>query len=340
VSSLRALYPGYFALVMATGITSTVVGEVGHARLSAALLVVGIACFAVLCVLYAARVARYPRDVLTDLAAPDRAFAFFTFVAACNVLGVRLALDGHRGVLLALAVLATIAWVGLSYGVPAQLILGPRPGPVLAGVNGTWFIWVVGTQSIAVAASMLERGQGRGVGRAAALTATLMWSVGVVLYLIVATMVLVRLLLLELTSADLTPPYWIAMGATAITVFAGGRLLAMDTTPVTVATRPVVMGLAVILWAFGTWLTPMLVVFSAWRFREAGRIDYAPSLWSVVFPLGMYAAASIEIGRAAHLPLIDSIGRAAAWVAAAVWTIVFVAMVRHVASQVLRRRTV
>jgi tellurite resistance protein TehA-like permease len=325
-AGLRVLYPGYFALVMATGITSTVLLEVAQPRVSAALLVIAIVCFAVLCALYGARAVRYPRDFYADLVAPERAFAFFTFVAACNVLGVRLAVDGHRGVALALAIASGVAWTGLSYGVPARLILGPRPRPVLAGVNGTWFIWVVGTQSIAIAASVLERGQPQTSARAAALAATLLWSVGVVLYLVVATMVLVRLLLLELTPDDLSPPYWIAMGATAITVLAGARLLQMDTTPVTLATRPVVTGLAVILWAFGSWLVPMLVVFSAWRFRTAGRIGYAPPLWSVVFPLGMYAAASLELSRAAGLPLVHDIGRVAAWVAVTVWAAVFAAM--------------
>ncbi|HET7312084.1 MAG TPA: tellurite resistance/C4-dicarboxylate transporter family protein [Mycobacteriales bacterium] len=324
--ALRDLYPGYFALAMATGITSTVLHEIGHRTTSSALLIVDIACFVILCVLYAARAARYPSNFVADIAAPDRAFAFFTFVAACNVLGVRLALDGHRWATLALAIVSAVAWLALSYGVPAQLILGPRPRPVLAGVNGTWFIWVVGTQSISIAASLLERGESASTERAAALAATLMWSVGVVLYLIVATMVLVRLLLLELTPDDLSPPYWIAMGATAITVLAAARLLQMDATPVTIATRPIVVGLGVILWAFGTWLIPMLVVFSFWRFSARQRFSYAPPLWSVVFPLGMYAAASLELGRAAHLPLVHSIGHVAGWVAVVVWAFVFALM--------------
>jgi tellurite resistance protein TehA-like permease len=204
-------------------------------------------------------------------------------------------------------------------------------------VNGTWFIWVVGTQSIAVAVSTLESGHGRSAERAAALTATLMWSVGVVLYLVVATMVLTRLLLLELTPEDMSPPYWIAMGATAITVFAGAHLLQMDATPVTIATRPVVIGLAVILWAFGSWLIPLLLVFSAWRFRRSGRLAYAPPLWSVVFPLGMYAAASMAIGRAARLPLIAHIGRVASWVAVAVWALVFLAMLVNLTARLTNR---
>lgn len=326
--AVQRLYPGYFALPMATGITSTAVHEMGHARSSAALLGVDIVCFVVLCVLYAARAMRYPRDLAADLAAPERAFAFFTFVAACNVLGVRLALDGHRGATLGLAIISVIAWLALSYGLPVQLILGPRPRPVLAGVNGTWFVWVVGTQSISLAASVLERSQSPDTERAAALAGTLMWSVGVVLYLIVAGMVLIRLLLLEITPDDLSPPYWIAMGATAITVLAAARLLQMEGAPVVAATRAVVTGLAVILWAFGSWLVPMLVLFSIWRFLTHRHLGYAPPLWSVIFPLGMYAVASMEIGRSAHLPLIRDIGHVAGWVAVAAWTVVFVEMLR------------
>jgi tellurite resistance protein TehA-like permease len=323
---VRNLYPGYFALAMATGITSTVMHDLGHARASGILLIIDVVCFVVLCALYATRAARFRRELSADLVDPERTFAFFTFVAACNVLGVRLALDGHLAATFALALASAVAWVALSYGVPAQLVLGPRPRPVLAGVNGTWFIWVVGTQSIAIAASVLERGHGRGAERAAALAATLMWSVGVVLYLVVAGMVLVRLLLLEVRPEDLSPPYWIAMGATAITVLAAARLLQMDATPITTATRPVVTGLGVVLWAFGSWLVPLLVVFSTWRLMANRRFAYAPPLWSVVFPLGMYAAASMELGRAAQLPLIGDIGRFAGWVALGAWAIVFIAM--------------
>jgi tellurite resistance protein TehA-like permease len=330
-TGLRNLYPGYFALVMATGITSTVLRLIHQPHLSAALLVIGIVCFVVLGVLYAARAVRYLPELTRDLKAPERAYAFFTFVAACCVLGVRLLADGHRPVTVALAVAAGVAWAGLSYGIPARLILGERPGPVLGGVNGTWFIWVVGTQSLAIAAAVLERGLAPSEARPAALIATLLWSVGVVLYLIVAALVLIRLLLLEVKPDDLSPPYWIAMGATAITVLAAARLLQMDTTPITIATGPMVAGLAVVLWAFGTWLVPLLVVFSVWRLRVTGGFHYAPPLWSVVFPLGMYSAASMEIGTVQHLPVVHEIGKAEAWVAVAAWAIVFIGMLHRLA---------
>src|SRR5574342_869361 len=302
--AIRDLYPGYFALVMATGICSTALRDVGQPTASAVLLGVAVATLVVLGAAFGWRLIRYPQHLMRDLSAPDRAFAFFTVVAGFNVLAVRLAVDGHRAAAVVLAGLGGLVWLCLTYTIPVRLILGPRPQPVLAGVNGTWFIWVVGTQSIAVTAAVLDR-PADGHARLTALAAVLLWSVGVVLYLIVATLVLTGLLLLEVRPEDLTPPYWVTMGATAITVLASAQILAMAPAPAVIATRAVVAGLGTVLWAFGTGLIPMLVAFGVWRHvLRRVRLGYVPALWSIVFPLGMYAEASMQLGRVATLPFV------------------------------------
>lgn len=333
--TIRDLYPGYFALVMATGICSTALRDVGWPTTSAALLGVGTICFIVLCAAITWRVIRYPRRVLNDLTAAEKAYAFFTFVAACNVLAARLIADGHRSLALILVGLGAVVWLFLTYTVPVRLVLGPRPKPVLAGVNGTWFIWVVGTQSLAVVSAALDRPD-EGYARLTALTAVLMWSVGVVLYLMVATLVLTRLLLLEVRPEDLTPPYWVTMGATAITVLASAQILAMAPAPAVEATRQVVAGLGTALWAFGTWLIPLLVVFGIWRHvLNRVRLVYTPALWSIVFPLGMYSVASMHLGKAADLPIIEWIGRAWVIVAITAWTAVFIGMCTSIGRDLL-----
>jgi tellurite resistance protein TehA-like permease len=317
--AVRDLYPGYFALVMATGIVSTALRDVGQPTASAVLLLIGIGCFAVLCGALGWRLIRYGRRVIEDLTAADRAFAFFTIVAASNVLGARLAADGHRAAAIAFAGLGLLVWLGLTYIIPVRLILGPRPQPVLAGVNGTWFIWVVGTQSLAVMAATLDQ-PADGHAR-------------------VATLVITRLLLLEVRPQDLTPPYWVTMGATAITVLAAAQILAMPPAPAVTATRQVVAGLGVVLWAFGTWLIPLLVAFGVWRHvLNRVRLGYLPQLWSIVFPLGMYAGASMELGMAAELPIVEGIGRAWTWVAVSAWLMVFLAMCHSLARSALGKR--
>src|ERR1051325_6963374 len=82
------LYPGYFALVMATGIIANVMWFEGERVISDALIAVNVVAYGVLAALTLARVALFPRALWRDLTDPSLVFAFFTLVAATDVLGV------------------------------------------------------------------------------------------------------------------------------------------------------------------------------------------------------------------------------------------------------------
>ena len=324
--SVAGLAPGSFAIVMATGILSTATLELGQPVISAVLLVVAAAAYAVLCVLIAWRLVSYPLRVLADAGAPDRAFAFFTFVAATDVVGLRLYAAGAAGLAAALAVIAGAAWVLLSYSIPARLMV-ERPKPVpLRAVNGTWLIWVVGTQSVASSAATFAPHQPGAVSVLAFLAVALWWF-AVVLYLLLMAVVMSRLVLVEVTPEELTPPYWITMGATAITVFAASRILVVPGELPVDATA--VRDTAFALWAFGTWWIPLLVVLGVWRHvvrRVPFRYDQA--LWSMVFPLGMYAAASKAFGQVAGLSALEAIAGVEVWFALGAWVLTAGALLR------------
>jgi tellurite resistance protein TehA-like permease len=322
-AAIRNLNPGYFALVMATGIVSRAVGSDGSARLSGILLALTIACYAVLVVAYGWRLAGYRREFLADLADPRKTFAFFTFVAGSNVLGSRLAADGHSWATVGLLIVAVLAWLLLNYGIPLMLITRHGTQPALSGANGTWFIWVVGTQSIAVAATVLPPP----VPASMVALSVACWSVGVVLYVVVAALVLTSLLQYTVRPGELTPAYWVFMGATAISVLAGAQILLLPADPLVTAARPVIAGMCVILWAFGTWLIPFLLGMGVWRhlIRKV-KLSYEPGLWSIVFPVGMYGVASRELGKALHVSWLATLGSDEAWLAFAVWAVVFLAM--------------
>jgi len=57
-------------------------------------------------------------------------------------------------------------------------------------------------------------------------------------------------------------------------------------------------------------------------------LRYEPTLWSMVFPLGMYAVGSAEYGQATGLGFMVDIARVELWVAVAAWAGVLVAMIR------------
>lgn len=326
--AVRTLHPGYFALVMATGIVSLGMQYHGVYTLSVALL--WLTCIA----LTVARIVWFRREFSDDLTDPRRGFGMFTFVAATGVLGAQLAVDGHYVAALALLALGWLAWLVLGYMMPWTAVLGQAARPVLQSANGTWFIWVVASQSVAVLAAVLqpEIEFGR---RELGLLAVFSWSVGVFLYGAAGLFVAARMLLYPLHPEDLTPPYWVSMGATAITVVAGARIVEMADAPMVAATRGLIAGSSVLFWAFGTWLIAPLVAAGVWR-HVIHRVPlrYEATLWSVVFPLGMYGVGSHYLGEADHLPMVADIGYIESWVALAAWVVTFVAMVHHLLTTV------
>jgi tellurite resistance protein TehA-like permease len=334
-SRVRELSPGYFALVMATGILSTAADQDGAAMLSRALLVLTIVCYLVLLAATGWRLASYRAEFLADATDPALAFTMVTFVAGSDVLGARLAAAGYGAVAEILLVLAGAAWLLLSYGIPLALITGRGAASALAGANGSWFLCVVGTQSIVVALAALAPLPG---GLAA--LAVALWAAGVVLYLIVATLVLARLLHFPVRPAGLTPAYWVSMGATAISVLAGAKLLGLPASPLLAAVHPVLAGLSVILWAFGSWLIPLLVGLGVWRHLvHRVPLHYEPDLWSLAFPLGMYCVASEALGHALRVRWLVSVGHAGTWAALAVWVVLFAAMLVSLAGARLPSRS-
>lgn len=333
-AALHTLNPGYFALVMATGIVS--IAMQNHQTLSVVLLWLTGIEYAVLSLLYAWRAMAFRAAVIADVHDPARAFGYFTFVAATDVFGTRLAIDKHHLAALLLLAVGSLAWLVLGYLIPWTAVLRQTRRPVLQYANGTWFIWVVASQSIAVLAAGLEPTVSVG-RRELALLAVFSWSVGVFLYAAAAIFVAARLLVYDLRPADLTPPYWVSMGATAITVVAGARIAEMADAPTVDATRGLIAGASVIFWAFGSWLIPALIAAGVWR-HLVHRIPlrYEAPLWSVVFPLGMYSVGGHYLGQADHLPLVKAIGANESWVALTAWTLTFAAMLAHLARTLSR----
>ena len=331
-TAIRDLHPGYFAFVMATGIISTGTYLLGPSWLSRALLAAASAGLVVLSAALLARVAIFRSSVIADIQAPDRVFGFFTITAGADVLGVRLAAAGHPLATAILAGLAAVVWLTLTYGVPASLLLTRARDSVLGGVNGTWLLWVVATQSLSLAASTLVPAW-PSQSALLAPAATGLWSVGLVLYLLLVSLILLRWLTVAMTPATLGPPYWILMGATAITVLAGARILNLPAAlPAVRATAGFVEGFSFALWAFGTWWIPLLVILGLWRHvRHHWPLTYEPTLWSVVFPLGMYSVATLVFGKAAHLTFTEPLARFMLWVAVAAWVLVAAAFLARLA---------
>ncbi len=328
--AIATLDPGYFAWVMATGIVSVGTDLLGDHLLSKVVLGVTVAAFVGLVLAYAARLVFFAPFVRQSAADPTTAMAYFTVVAGTDVLAVRLVMASHPLVAFALGTAGAALWLGLTYALPWSIVAAARR-PVLGEINGTWLVWVVSTQSLSiVAAAVAPSAPATWLRADLPAVAVCLWGLGVMLYLVLIVIIFLRLLVIEVTPAEMGPAYWIAMGATAISVRAAAGILALHDPQATVlvaAMRPFVVGLSVVLWSFGTWWIPLLVLLGIWRYvlRRYPR-TYEPRLWNVVFPLGMYTVASFSLGHLPGLGFMASVARIWVWVGVAAWVAVLCSM--------------
>jgi tellurite resistance protein TehA-like permease len=152
------------------------------------------------------------------------------------------------------------------------------------------------------------------------------------LYLWLIALIFHRILFLPLSPSDLTPPYWINMGAMAISTLAGVRLVGeAGRTPLLTDLLPFLKGMTLLFWATGTWWIPILVALGLWRHGyQRVPLTYDHGYWAVVFPLGMYTVATQNLVRILQLPFLEPIAAVFVWIALAAWGLTFVGLVWHV----------
>lgn len=327
-ASIAELFPGYFALVMATGIVSIAAKLLGLGRVAEALFGLNIAFYVVLSLLLAFRlVAHFPR-VLADLRDHNRGPGFFTTVAGTCVLGSQcVVVAGHIPVARLLWFVAIGLWLVVMYSFFTAVVVREEKPSLEAGINGAWLIAIVATQAIAVLGSLVASSL---PSPAAVLFFTLcMYLLGAMLYLTIITLIFYRFTFLPMSMDRLTPPYWINMGAVAITTLAGCTLLLhRDLSPLVTKIEPFLLGFTIFFWAAATWWVPLLVILGIWRHAvRKYPFRYDPQYWGMVFPLGMYTVSTLRLAQAADVSFILIIPRTFIFLALGAWTATFGAMV-------------
>ena len=131
---------------------------------------------------------------------------------------------------------------------------------------------------------------------------------------------------------DLAPPYWINMGAMAISTLAGSVLiLNAPHAPFIQTLLPFMKGFTVFYWATGTWWIPMLIILAIWRhIYKKYPVKYDPLYWGAVFPQGMYTVCTFRMAHALHLPFLYPIANVFVYIALFAWLITFVGLLRSI----------
>lgn len=319
----ETLYPGCFAMVMATGIISNGLFLEGWRTASAVLFAINSIAFPWLTVLTIRRVIQFRQAVWADLTHPRLVFSFFTFVAAADVFGVGAHLRGFATAAVSLWLLALVTWLFLiyfSFGI--LTFLNTAQGANV--VHGGWLIAIVGTESLVILGSRIAPEAGD-LARAVFVLIHIFWGVGLGLYGIFITLFSHRIFFFDVGTEDITPLLWVVMGAAAIATNAGSTLLFAESgMPFLHAMRPFISGVTLIMWAWATWWIPLLLLLGIWKHvvRRVA-LTYTPMFWSLVFPLGMYALASLRLSLAADFPPLHSLSEAMVWIALAAWSATF-----------------
>jgi tellurite resistance protein TehA-like permease len=168
-----------------------------------------------------------------------------------------------------------------------------------------------------------------------------MFLTGCMLYLILITLIFYRFTFLEITRENLGPPYWINMGAVAITTLAASRLiLAAEDFHLLKELVPFLKGFTLFFWAAGSWWVPLLVILGLWRhLYKKLPLRYDPQYWSMVFPLGMYTVCTFQLSKALDFPSLMIIPQVCVYIALAAWTIVFIGLINNLVRGISLKKT-
>ncbi|MCO5108485.1 MAG: tellurite resistance/C4-dicarboxylate transporter family protein [Burkholderiaceae bacterium] len=326
--------PAYFALVMATGIVSLASQQLGLHAIAVALFGLNVVAWVALWVLSLLRMVRHRRRFFGDMVDHLRGPGFFTTVAGTAVLGSQCALlASEYRVAVALWALAIALWVGLTYTVFAAFTIKEDKPTLDRGITGGWLLAVVATQSIAVLSALIAAHIDQPWKLELNFFALSMWLWGGMLYIWMMSLIFYRYAFFRFSPGDLAPPYWINMGAMAISTLAGSLLIGnAPDAPFLRSLLPFLKGFTVFYWATGTWWIPMLLVLAAWRYvYKRFPLRYDPLYWGAVFPLGMYAASTHEMARAMQFGFLDFLPPMFLAAALLAWVAAFAGLLRQLA---------
>lgn len=327
----KNLFPGYFALVMATGALSIGTHLLGMEIISKTLLYINIIAYFSLWVLTLTRIFCYFPRMAADLTSHTIGPGFFTLVAGTCVFGCQLIIVANQyTIAIYLWGIAIFLWHVIMYTFFSAVTVRRDKPPMVEGINGAWLIVAVATHSLSILGTLLSPHVGSGK-QIVLFFALCMYFLGCMLYLNIITLIFYRFTFLKLDHSALTPPYWINMGAVAITTLSGSTLiLHAKSWSFLIEITPFLKGFTLFFWITGTWWIPLLFILMVWRhIYHRYPLSYDPQFWGMAFPLAMYTTSTYQLSKALDLSFLTVIPRVMIYVAIAAWITVFLGMIHH-----------
>ncbi|MGV8813876.1 MAG: tellurite resistance/C4-dicarboxylate transporter family protein [Gelidibacter sp.] len=327
-SGIAELSPAYFSMVMATGIVSIAAHLYHYTLLASTLFFINGIAYVILCILFVFRFISYKKEFRSDVIDDRKNMGFLSFVAASCILGNQFFLiENNHQMGIFFLIIGFLSWITLSYSLFAILIQ-KRKKQTIKAISGTWLLLVVATQSVSILSTKLE--EFLPFSHEEVLFFSLMlFLCGCMFYIIIITLIIYRLIFFNLHAEELGPPYWINMGADAITVLAGSALIiSAEKWPFLTELLPFLKGFTLLFWAIGTWWIPLILILGVWRhIIKKVPLRYNSQYWGMVFPLGMYTVCTLRLSEAIALPFLMGISSVFVFFAIGVWAVIFIGLI-------------
>ncbi len=318
---LKNLSPANFAFVMSTGIVSIIFSKEDWPNLSLLFLIIGLLGYLALIALFISRFVLHKMEILEDFKDIQKMFKYLTFSAGSNTLGVSFCLSGYDHVGLILGSIGVISTIVLTYILFCSLFFHIQAS--IQAISPFWLLLAIANHSSGIVITTLWE---KGIidQNIFLLLAFCFWTFGVFLYLIFMTLNMYRMIFFPFVGEDMDPCYWTCMGAAAIAAVDGNQFLLLNNAPLIFdVIKPVMEGMILFLWCWGTAWIPILCLMELWKvayFKVP--FHYQPSLWAMVFPQGMYMTATLALNSHMNIAFLQEVVQIWLWITFFVWCLV------------------
>lgn len=302
----------WFNVATALAMIALVCQLYGYTKTSQYLFIAGLAIFLSATVFMVMRIILFCKNTLNELLNPENTLYFHTIVGTVNLIGVCLSRIFHWHTIANIFwYVAICLWVGISLSTFNILFLCQKSEnrKIEDVLHGGWFFATLSTQStVYLGTIIMEHTAGHTL--IIQLLSFALWSIGAWLYLILSSIIFLRLFFCKFSDVTTISPYWMNVGAAATALagislyqhvqIAGGPFLDF---------LPFLKGMSLLFWSIGLWWLPFLLILAVvkQKFRAEGLV-FTIGYWEIVLTLGLYATSTSQLSylfEGQYLPLIS-----------------------------------